>query len=227
MKGLFDRASESLERYPLHGGESLDERLDRCEDLIGAKHLDQEQREDLFEDLLELIVDLEIVKVPLWASMYDEAGYRLLELLPQHSDVQPDKPVGFGSRRGVSKSRRTTHHMAGTGTGSAARNFSLHVDPEQTQPVGQSAAEHRAMVSMVSKNSRRQRHRHARGKQDPRRGARAMLVASSGDEGPSTVRSRRDSSSSRAAGTGSLMDKSLFQFLQQSDLVGCEQKLKR
>eukprot|EP01043_Picozoa_sp_COSAG02_P015910 COSAG02_NODE_688_length_18473_cov_77.428105_11_plen_215_part_00 len=212
------------------GEESLDERLDKCEDLIGGlTRLTQEQREDLVEDLLDLIVDLEVVRVPLWASMYDEAGCRLLELLPQHSDVRPDKPVGFGSHRGASKSRRTTHHMAGTGAGSAARNFSLHVDPEQTQPVRQNAAEHRAVVSMVSKNSRRQRHRHrhAGGKQDPRRRARTTPVASSGDEGPSTVRSRRGSSSSRAAGVGSLMDKSLFQFLQQSDLVGCEQKLKR
>lgn len=229
MKGLFDRARESLERYPLLGEEHLDARLDRCEDAY-EQRLTDELEEKLIDDLQHLIVDLEIVKVPLWASMYDEAGSRLLELLPQHSDVQPDKPVGFGSRRGVSKSRRTSHHLASTGTGSAAPNSSLHVDPEQTQRVGQNAAEHRAMVSMVAKHSRRQRHRHAGGKQDPRRShvaSRTQSVASSGDEGPSTVRARRSLSSSRAAGAGSMMDKSLFQFLQQNDLVGCEQKLKR
>ena len=156
MKGLFDRAEESLERYPLLGEKHLDARLDSCRDKFEHRLTEEERRlteeelqEQLIDKLEDLIVDLEIVKVPLWASMYDEAGSRLLELLPQHSDVQPDKRIGFGSHRGVSKSRRTSHHVATMGTGKAAPNSSLHVDPEQTQRVGQDAAERRAMVSMV------------------------------------------------------------------------------
>lgn len=230
LRGLFDRAEESLERYPLLGAEHLDDELDRCRDAY-EQRLTPEMEEQLVQDLANLIIDLEIVKVPLWASMYDEAGSRLLELLPQHSDAKPEKPVGFGSHRGVSKSRRTTSHMSSAGTGSAAPFSSLHVDPEESQRhVVHNPAEHRAMVSMV-KHSARRRRTISGGKQQAsrRHGASgaARSFASARDESGDGGRARRSLSGSRAAVAGSLMDKSLFQFLQQNELVGCEQKLQR
>lgn len=228
LRGLFARAEESLVHYPLLDREDLDEELDRCKAAY-EQRLTPQLEEQLEQDLANLILELEIVKVPLWASMYDEAGSRLLELLPQHSDAKPDKPVGFGSRRGVSKSRRTTSHMSSSGTGSAAPFSSLHVDPEESQRhVVHNSAEHRAMVSMV-KHSARQRRTISGGKQRSSRYAAsgARSFASARDESGDGGRARQSLSGSKAAGAGSLMDKSLFQFLQVNDLVGCEQKLQR
>jgi hypothetical protein len=213
--GLIDRAVDSLERYPLLDTDHLDEELERC---MRPDPPEPDKRRD---DLIALIVELEIVKTPLWASMYDDDGSRLLELLPQHGDVQPAKPIGFGSRSGASSSRRTSH-MNSSGVGSAAPH-SMHVEPEHTQRVDQSVSQRRAVKSMVQHTRQRQR-RNATSKR--------VHAAAAAPEHTSRVHSVHgggvsSSSVRRAPGDGSMMDKSLYQFLQQNDLVGCEQKLQR
>lgn len=227
LTGLLERAEDSLQRYPLFDSSHLDEKLDGCKSAYDQR-LTEEAQETLIIDLQDLIIELEIVRVPLWASMYDEAGCRLLELLPRHADAQPDKPIGFGSRRGLSQSRRTTHHISTKITGSAAQLSSLHVDPEVSQRQVPNAAERRAVASMV-KHSRRQRHRRVGGKAgaaSPSAASDATTFTSSRRAGDGR-QARRSMSSSRAAAASNMMDKTLYQFLQHNDLVGCEQKLKR
>lgn len=219
MKGLKDRADDSLEKYPLLEAEDFEAQLD----MLKAPG-DNPTRK---EDLMELILELEIVRTPLWASLYDEEGARLLELLPQHGDVQPEKPLGFGSRRGVSKSRRT-HHLNTSGVGAAAPH-SLHVDTDHRQQlVGQS--ERRAVESMVG-YSQRQRKRNTAAKKGPApsavgasgRSTSRQSVAGGGSSGHRSMRGRTPTSTL----VENLMDKSLYQFLQATELVGCEQKLQR
>ena len=178
---------------------------------------------------MNLILELEIVRAPLWASLYDEEGSRLLELLPQHGDVQPEKPLGFGSRRGVSKSRRT-HHMNSSGAGAAAPH-SLHVNTDHKQQlVGE--LERRAVESMVGYSQRQRKRNTAKklGSAPTAMGASGRSTSRQSVGGGASMsghRSMRGRTPTASVRVENLMDKSLYQFLHTTDLVGCEQKLQR